>query len=199
FVPVRAGIHHTSERWPIEQIRFKRCANCGIHFVYSFSVGSSIGNQKRAGRFGGERLFIDFIFDDGSIRKHLLKQNSREFESALANTRRLHWPGSSFRPDSVRTARCFRSGRFCWGKRFFDEEVVVVKVAVHVAGKFGCFRTEGRAATFKKYDNYDASVVGVGVAAEPTEARASARARASFTQNFLFAEIRKQPAGGTVF
>jgi hypothetical protein len=67
-----------------------------------------------------------------------------------------------------------------WNYRFRQEEVVAVKIVVHAAGDLSGFGAKGGSAAFKKYNDNDASEIGVGVAGEPSEAGSGSRAGASF-------------------
>src|SRR5579862_2965634 len=86
------------------------------------------------------------------------------------------------------------SGRVGRQSRPRHEEIVVVHVAIHAAGNFSGFWTEGGTSTFKEDHNDDAPDAGVGIGCEPSKARACMRAGSGLAEDFFFIEVQAKAA-----
>src|SRR5438552_27884 len=88
----------------------------------------------------------------------------------------------------------FRGG-YCG---LFQEEAVIVEVAIQPAGDLGGFGAEGGASAAQEDYGHDLAVVGIGERGEPAKAGAIFGAGAGLAQDFFFAEVVLQAAGGAV-
>src|SRR5579872_707562 len=86
------------------------------------------------------------------------------------------------------------SGRVGRQSRPRHEEIVVVHVAIHAAGNFSGFWTEGGTSAFEEDHNDDPPDAGVGIGCEPAKARACMRAGSGLAEDFFFVEVQAKAA-----
>src|SRR5438105_15884484 len=71
----------------------------------------------------------------------------------------------------------------------FQEEAVIVEVAIQPAGDLGGFGTEGGASAAQEDYGHDLAVVGVGERGEPAKAGAIFGAGAGLAQDLFFGKV----------
>src|SRR3984957_2139556 len=70
-------------------------------------------------------------------------------------------------------------------RRTGDEEIVIVKIAVHVAGNLSGFRSEGGTAALQKDHHHNASTAGVGIGSKPAEPRSRMGTSTGLAENLF--------------
>src|SRR3984957_20716031 len=93
---------------------------------------------------------------------------------------------------------CFFSSRRRHTRWTGDEEIVIVKIAVHVAGTLSGFRSEGGTAALQKDHHHNASTAGVGIGSKPAEPRSRMGTSTGLAENLFLTEVESEPSSRSV-